>query len=639
MGRLREAFRLSRSDGAKALIDEDQWSGSTIVWGRDLQASTLYLYDGVTRAYSDIYEQNPAVRQVVDFIADNIAQVPMKAYDRIADNDREHLAGHPIELLLKAPNPESTYYEFIRDLVSDLCIYDVTYWRKVRAGGKIALVRLAPERISFEGGDSLAPDYFIDTASDGTETRHRRQDVLWLHGYGSRRGISPLETLRTLLAEDQAAAAHRTGMFKNGLRNAGVIERPLDAPPWSDTARRNFIDAVTSRYSSSANAGLPLVLEEGMSWKNDQIDLSVSDYLQDRLDGAKTVARLYGISPQVINLEGAPYASISAYNAMLYQNSLAPLLTFITQNFERWLLSEYEPEGSTVYLEFALEAKLRGSFEEQAAALNLAVGAPWMLPNEARALRGLGPIEGGDVLATGGGGIQPSDSGSGATETPAEIPVDTEDPAEPKVAQKAAESQRGLVRRRARHASDLEAIINKTFDRMLARKEKAGPSFKAASFRSELKTDIRPVFERIVVAEGTRKANQRKGDFDPARVQHYLDKGADLFAANVIDAAKDDLDRPKEEVDLAKAALVALAARVALGQATHLQSFAREEAGRQTGAAVKTWGVVSSRSRHPELDGETAALGQPFSNGMGYPGDPAGGADQAAGCQCVLDIS
>ena len=50
------------------------------------------------------------------------------------------------------------------------------------------------------------------------------------------------------------------------------------------------------------------------------------------------------------------------------------------------------------YVEFNLEEKLRGNFEEQAAMQTAAAGGPWMTINEVRAMRNLPAIEGGDDL-------------------------------------------------------------------------------------------------------------------------------------------------------------------------------------------------------------------------------------------------
>ena len=55
---------------------------------------------------------------------------------------------------------------------------------------------------------------------------------------------------------------------------------------------------------------------------------------------------------------------------------------------------------------------------------------------------------------------------------------------------------------------------------------------------------------------------------------------------------------------------------------------------------VKTWIVVSDNPRpsHAAIDGETVPLFDLFSIGMLYPGDPAGGPDEVAGCTCLLDV-
>lgn len=54
---------------------------------------------------------------------------------------------------------------------------------------------------------------------------------------------------------------------------------------------------------------------------------------------------------------------------------------------------------------------------------------------------------------------------------------------------------------------------------------------------------------------------------------------------------------------------------------------------------VKTW-IWSQlkHSRHEDMADETVAAYQPFSNGMQYPGDAAGGVAQTANCGCMLEV-
>ena len=51
-----------------------------------------------------------------------------------------------------------------------------------------------------------------------------------------------------------------------------------------------------------------------------------------------------------------------------------------------------------MYVEFNVEERLRGRFEEQAEVTSKAVGAPWMTRNEARSMNNLPHVEGGDEL-------------------------------------------------------------------------------------------------------------------------------------------------------------------------------------------------------------------------------------------------
>lgn len=55
--------------------------------------------------------------------------------------------------------------------------------------------------------------------------------------------------------------------------------------------------------------------------------------------------------------------------------------------------------------------------------------------------------------------------------------------------------------------------------------------------------------------------------------------------------------------------------------------------------STKTWIVNSGKSRHPEMDGETVGIDKTFSNGLSYPGDPAGSPDETMGCQCTLEMN
>jgi hypothetical protein len=98
-------------------------------------------------------------------------------------------------------------------------------------------------------------------------------------------------------------------------------------------------------------------------------------------------------------LEHATFSNIREQHKNLYQDCLGPWLAMMEQDIILQLLPDLEPSAG-VYVEFNIAEKLQGSFEEQAATLQSAVGRPWMTPDEARAKVNL-PSLGGDAALLG----------------------------------------------------------------------------------------------------------------------------------------------------------------------------------------------------------------------------------------------
>ncbi len=57
------------------------------------------------------------------------------------------------------------------------------------------------------------------------------------------------------------------------------------------------------------------------------------------------------------------------------------------------------------------------------------------------------------------------------------------------------------------------------------------------------------------------------------------------------------------------------------------------------GRTTKTW-VTGQKPRpsHQAMNGETVPTWVDFSNGLSWPGDPAMGPDESAGCNCTVSV-
>ena len=336
-----------------------------------------FLWCEPSPAYLSIYKSQPAVRTVVDFLADNLAQLGIHIYRRISDTDRVRVSNHPLQRLLNHPNEGTTRYRLMRDTVADLCIHGHGYWLKRL--DRDVLVRLPPDQMQIVGG--LIPAGYVWSGVETESVALRADEVVHFSLY---QGRSPLETLRRRLEEDEAAVSYRTLFWSNGARLSGWLGRPATAPRWTMEQREQFREEWRG-FQGAGNAGKSPVLEDGMEYHAVAATAQDSQLVQTRKLTREEVAAAYHVPPAMIGIvEAQGYGSLREQHRALYQDTLGPWQAMLEDEIELQLLSDFS-DSDDVYVEFNIAQKLSGSFEEQAAALNAAVGSPWMTRNEARA--------------------------------------------------------------------------------------------------------------------------------------------------------------------------------------------------------------------------------------------------------------
>ena len=367
-------------------------------------ATGVRLSERLFMEYAEIWRRQPQVRTVVSFLARNTAQLGLHVYRRVSDTDRERVTDHPLAELLGRPNPRTTPYRFKEALVSDMAIYDNAFIAKVRYRDQPrALVRVDPRRVTIVGDSPFEASGYEVSGPRGKITIPADQ-MIHFRGYSpldERAGTSPMETLRGILAEEWQAQQYRQQLWRNGARTAGYLRRPLEAPEWTQQAKERFRAAWQAQYAGDgAQAGGTPILEDGMEWLPAATTPRDAQYIESRKLTREEVTAAYHIPLTLVGiLEHATYSNITEQHKMLYQDTLGPWLAMIQEELMLQLLPDF-PGSDDLYVEFNLAEKLRGSFEEQAAQLQAAVGAPYMTRNEARARLNLPQLEDADELIT-----------------------------------------------------------------------------------------------------------------------------------------------------------------------------------------------------------------------------------------------
>jgi HK97 family phage portal protein len=432
-------------------------TGPPLGWGWSAYASgSIEIGANKYATYAEIWRQQPAVRTVVGFLARNLAQLGVDVFEKHgeAGADRRKARDHPLSALLHRPFPGSTWtrYRLISWTVHELCIYDSAIWIKGRGDdGAPSLLPMPRRYITPVGDNPLMPEGYL---LEGTRGRRilDPDEVVHFHGYNPddlRQGVSPIETLRQILAEEYAAGEYREQMWRNGARTGGVIQRPRDAPRWSADARERFGHDWRENYAGDGpQAGGTAVLEDGMTYHATGITPRDAQYVESRRLTREEVAIAYHINPQILGVsaEGSTKASAEEIHNQLYQDTLGPWLAQLSQDIETQLLADLDPTAvdGSVYVEFNIGEKLRGSFEKQVAALQSSVGGPWMTRTEARQMFNLPHLDEADDLivplnVTQGGLASPNDT---APDNPSNAESNGEVPG-PKPAELSAERTQG----------------------------------------------------------------------------------------------------------------------------------------------------------------------------------------------------
>lgn len=388
-----------------------------------------YFNDSVIQAVleqtpAQLYRSQPHLQTVINFRARNVAQLGLHAFHRVSDTDRTRSRDSATAKLLSRPNPDQTLYQLINGLVCDFSLYGVAYWLmipNVEAASGWEIRAISPAWVKgTTGGTVWSPDtYQVETPSGKVQSISAK-DVLVLREWNPNGGpgaVSPIESLKDVLAEQIEAWRYRRQVWQRGGRVGSYVSRPKDAPQWDDAGRARFQEEWRSFQANGARAGATPLLEDGMELKRTGFSAREEEWAESTKLSLQTVAAVYHVQPAMIGMsETATYASISEFRSMLYTETLGPLLVQIESWLNSFLVPRLEGPDSDLYVEFNLDAKLSGNFEEQAKILSTATGAPWMTVNEARARRNLPSIEGASDLVVPlnvikGGQASPQDGG------------------------------------------------------------------------------------------------------------------------------------------------------------------------------------------------------------------------------------
>lgn len=624
-----------------------------------------------------LYQTQDNLQAVVNFLSNSIAQLPLKVYVRDGETERRRDRDSAAAQTLWRPNDDQTSFEFIRALAVEYFVFGAVYvWVLPDVNSESGYqLRIVPSEwiVSTQSGTAYAPDTIrICTQNGGTAVDVPRTEFVMFRSYsaGNPGGyLSPISALRQTLQEQIEAGRFRKQLWHSSGRLNAQIIRPKDVVPWDDAQKKKFIEAFREAWGpNGSKAGSIPLLEDGMKIEPFQTNWKEAEWAESVKLSREAVAAAYGVNPSLIwHSSTQTYASAKDNARALYAECLGPVIQMLQQRINSFLLPMLGADRST-YVEFDLQEKLKGSFEERAAIYQSAVGGPYLTRDEVRAELNLTPLPDGQgeqiitpLNVVTGGQASPQDTQGDAYDYPG---VDNQSkklqPAkcECKACKEAEEIHIKGISKKEDDESVQEVLINffKRQRRSVLPKIGAGEEnwWDSDRWNQELAEDMLPVLTTIADLHGAEAAEALEWSYDTDLTRGYLEAAA-LGRASRINAQtqrrlqlaledsedpdlNDVFDRREENAEV-----------LGRSAATEISSWAVREAAHQAqsdGApsviarvVLKEWVTgINARPSHAAMNGERVPIDADFSNGQHWPGEDIGDPDESCGCNCSTEV-
>lgn len=208
------------------------------------------------------------------------------------------------------------------------------------AEGKPAeLYALRPERVSVEADARGWPAAYLYRVGESV-TRLSPQDgagrtsvlhIRALHPLDDHYGLGCTGAAAGAVAIHNAASVWNKALLDNAARPSGaMVYDPGDGSVLSPDQYERVKREMEAAFAGAANAGRPMLLEGGLSWKAMSLTPAEMDFVGLKSAAAREIALAFGVPPMLMGLPGDnAYANYREANKALWRQTILPLVAKI----------------------------------------------------------------------------------------------------------------------------------------------------------------------------------------------------------------------------------------------------------------------------------------------------------------------
>lgn len=327
----------------------------------------------------------------INIKANALCVIPLKTYIYTKKGKADYISSKLYNLLRYEPNPNLTASLYKKMISQDLDLRGNHYSQIVRNGlGEVsALYPLVADsmQVSFSANGKKVYIY-----NGKTLKSHQVLHIFDIPDKQGLKGLSRIEYAKESLQFAKNSGKYGNEIFKNATAPSGAFEM---AGELGDEAYKRLKTNLNEKYAGLKNAGTPLLLEGGLTFKPLSLKNSDAEWLESRRFNREEVASIFGVPVAMLNDSvNTAYGNLEQKYLEFYSGTILPVTTILEEQFRQSLLSK--DEKKFVNFKFKYNAMLRVDTKTRADYYKTRFDIGSISPNEVRRYEDENKIDDGD---------------------------------------------------------------------------------------------------------------------------------------------------------------------------------------------------------------------------------------------------
>lgn len=331
-------------------------------------------------------------------LGETFASMPAMEYRKKANGERESTRDTAaFDILHNAPNDEMAPFSFKEACMMNLNLGGNAVCEKLvnRFGDVVGLYPYKWQNVGIDRDRETKK--LIYRVTDGSSWKTlKREQVFHVPGlsFDGVIGLSPIEYAASAIILGKSYEKFGVNFYKNGANSSGAFTFPNEL---TEPAFQRLKQDLKENYAGLRNAGTPMLLEGGGEFKQFAMKPADAQLIENKRFQTEDVARIYRTPLHLIQeLTRSTNNNIEQQSLEFVMYTMLPWFKRWEENINMQLLSRAERQAG-YYIEFKIDALLRGDAKSRAEAYARGRQWGWLSVNDIRKLENLPRIENGDI--------------------------------------------------------------------------------------------------------------------------------------------------------------------------------------------------------------------------------------------------